>query len=299
MKKILFVYFILFPFIVQSQQIFKWHGYVYGYDKNFVPFATVQVTSQNRNFIFAANQFGELNFQYDNFNLNDSIAISSIGFRRLKTTIRDIIKVDTIILQLYTYNLGEIIVRPKRVRYLKLGNLNEWAFQSSQISFNAIYAIYIPYSNNGGQIHKIRIFMHDFAEKNWVARPFRLRLFDGSKVVGNELITEELIACIKPNEKHWVEIDISIFNLELPKNGIFVGIQALSTEYYKANGFIKETTIKHGKYSRINSISIGSTKNHKNSLEIQSWTYFNEVTGWTQEFHKGEYPMIQLIIAPK
>ncbi len=77
---------------------------------------------------------------------------------------------------------------------IKYGNLNEWSYQSEQFSFDAIFAIFIPYNNVDGRIKKVRVYMHDFAEKDWKVRPFRLRLFDGSKVVGNELIKEEIIA---------------------------------------------------------------------------------------------------------
>lgn len=276
---------------------FAWSGLVLSQNHTPLEFAHVQVISKGKHFIFMTDHKGYVNIRYENYSDTDSLMVSSMGFETKRVLCKSIVESDHIMLASKVYELNEVIIKPgKRIT---LGNPARSSFRSGQISFNSIGALYIPFDGTKGQIMKVRIYMHDFSQRDWKYRPFRLRLFDGESVVGNELISDTIIAKLGPKSSHWVEIDISHFNVEMPESGVFVAVQGLSKEYYLQNGYIESATIREGKSMRVNSFSIGITKDNRSGQDIRSWHYLSSRYGWFQRTFGNNlyyYYMIQIIL---
>lgn len=263
---------------------FVWNGQIVSQKENGISFVNVQVKSGNHRYLFNSDEKGFLGISYNTYTPSDSITISCIGFKTQTIACRNLTTLKELKMEEESYLIGEVVVVPKKIKLVKLGNLSSFTFRSCQISFDEQLAIYIPNKGIDGKIMTVRVYMHDFFEHDWKHRPFRLRMYDGSKIVGEELIKEEVIASLKPKKNHWVDIDVSQFNLPFPKNGVVVAVQAMSKEFYMQNGYIKSAYIKSsGMHSRINSISIGYTTRGKSDPDIQYWLYYNEVIGWAQK----------------
>lgn len=277
-----------------------WNGQVVSKQEKGIEFVNVQIKSGSTRYLFTTDEQGYLSILYNNVSIEDSVSITCIGYKTQKISCNTLNTLKQIKLEEDVYLIGEVVVTPQKVKLVKFGNLRNFTFRSSQISFDNQSAIYIPNTGIDGKIMSVRVYMIDYASHDWKYRPFRVRLYDGTQIVGKELIKEEVIASLKPNKNHWVDIDISQLDLSFPKSGVVVAIQALSKEYYLKNGYIKSETIRsHGK-DRINSISIGWASDGGSDSKLQSWMYINKVTGWTQKYNfdeKGNF-LIQITVKP-
>ena len=273
------------------------------HDSSGVPFALVQIVSGNRHYIFESDKNGLVDIRYSTYSPNDSIFISNISYQDEKLRIQEIIDQQKLYIKPKIYEVKEVVVTPPKLEYEKLGNPKKKSIFSDQLGFNQQSALFISTKNRSGKLEKIRVYMQNSGEKGWKYRPFRLRLYKGrvlgeQLIIEKELITDELIASLKSRYGNWVVVDISRYKLELPETGLVVAIQALPYEYYKKNGFIKTKTVDDNLYGIINSIAIGFTNKVRNREDIQPWEYFNETTGWTQEFNHGKhYYMIQAVVS--
>ncbi|MBE9468874.1 MAG: hypothetical protein IMY72_11240 [Bacteroidetes bacterium] len=233
---------------------------------------------------------GMVEIQYPNFSKSDSIIFSCIGYKLKIAPCIYLKKNEEFILKPEIYKIKEVVIKPKNVKTVKLGNRNIFTIQSAQVGFNYQKALYIPNKGIKGKISSVRIYMHDFWENNWKFRPFRLRLYEGGYPFVNEITKETIIASLEPKRNHWVEIDLSNFNFDFPENGILVAVQALSAKYYKEYAYIKHDIVKQ----RLNSLSVGFTLTKKSSLDIQSWDHYSQEQGWIKNSDFNPYYLIQI-----
>jgi hypothetical protein len=85
--------------------------------------------------------------------------------------------------------------------------------------------------------------------------------------------------------------------IELPKSGIFVGLEVLPKEYYFSNKIIASGTF--GKYNLINSVCIGTTMcSKKSKAPFESWRYVPHYFGRTLQHCNNIDYLINIIIEP-
>lgn len=279
--------------VYSQNNIYSWSGTVNSTNEERLPYAHIQIKTQKQHYLFMSDEKGSIDIEYYPYTQNDTILVSSVGYKTFMISNDKLTKLKSIYLEKEIYEISEVTVLPKKYKFITLGNLKNSTIRSTQILYDAQKALYIPNNGVNGKIDKVKIYVNDFSEGKWKYRPFRLRLYDGEKIVGKELINQEIIACLAPKEKNWVEIDLSYFNIDMPKEGLIISVNALSYDYYKNHGYVNSKTINR---NRINSISIGTTKNSKSNLKLESWDYFNQSTGWTQKFCKDEYYLMHVII---
>lgn len=267
-------------------------------DKNKqVPGAYIIISSSNTKLIFSSDEFGQATIRYKNYSLSDSVLITCIGFRSFRAKISNVS--DSIYLDPVDYKLNEVLIKPKNLKHIKLGNLASIAISSSQIGFGYQKVLFIPNTGIIGKVTMIRYFMHDLANKEFNFRPFRVRIYEPDRItgkVGPDILKNEVIAVLPRNVGNWIEIDLSPFNVMMPNAGIFVGLEVLPYEYYSSNGYVSSRSIPLNKTQRLNSLSIGSTKNRNTKLDIQTWDYFTPSKGWIQIPNHKLFPLIQIIV---
>ena len=293
MKKLSILLAIIINFTCNAQNDrFSWKGKIISPKGIGVEFAHVQIKTQNEYFLFMSDKNGFVEINYPCHKKSDSISISSIGYETKKIDCIDFKNKQSIIIKPEVYKIKEAVITTRKIITKKLGNRNAFTIQSDQISFNEQQGLYIPNNGITGKIVSVRVYMHDFFEKKWKKRPFRLRLFEGDFPFEKEIVKEKIIASLDKKRGHWVEIDLSNFNIDFPKNGILVAIQALPFEYYKKHGYIKHRVVN----GRINSIGIGFTMTSKTRNKIKSYSRYYDKE-WKPVEHKRWYYLIQIKVA--
>jgi hypothetical protein len=285
----------------QDESIYDRQISVISADKNKpVSFAYLIISSLNRNLIFTSDEAGKCNIRFENSTASDSVTVTCIGYNPTKILLSSV--KDIILLEPIDYKINEIVVKPTKTKRIKLGNLANYTFRStSAFGFGSQKVNYIPNNGITGKIKSIRYYMQELSIKDSKYRPFRVRIYEkkeNSDSVGCDLLKKELIVMLPRREENWLDVDISQFDISFPSDGIFVGLETLSAEYYLRNGYIKSTTIIKGRYNISNTLSIGCTYDKSPRPSIQTWDYYSPSTGWAQ-LGRGFIPIIQIIVETK
>ena len=308
-KKILIVIFFFNCSIIFSQeQHFSWEGIICEKrNKEFVPDASIKVFSSERVFVFVADNRGKAKISYYRPAATDSILISSIGYKPRKLLCNDLLNLKNIEIEEDIYNLSEIVITPtkkKKRKTIKLGNKASLApILSHHLGFSTQGVRFIEYENLHGRILKIRYYMKDVIRSEEHYRPFRVRIYDVdtlNNIPGNDLLNEYLIVSL--NKKHWIEVNISQYNIELPLKGMFVGMEVLPVEYYYENNVVTPaSTIMsktiNGERVITGGVSFGTTRRSKKTKSpYGSWQYYNTKSGWIRPFRQDIDFLIQIVV---
>jgi len=298
-KQIIIPFLFIYSFVSAQQNEFKWEGTITSTNNEVLKFVPVQIETKDKYFMFMSDEFGKIDINYNEYFNTDTLVIASLGYNIKKIACKKLLQTKQIVLEKTDYLIKEVIVSKHKIKYEKLGNLYEHTLNSTNSCFNTINALYIPSDGLVGKIKGVRIYMKIISDKESKYRPFRLHLYKGDKVVGEELIKKELIVSLNPKGKrNWAEIDLSMFDIDLPKEGVFVAIETLSPEFYKKNGYIKTETT--GRYNACNSIAIGWTRKTKSNSNIKSLYCAHTHANWypSKSFKNYYYYLMQIVVKP-
>lgn len=273
--------------IFPQEQFFSWEGSIKDEIGKRIEYAHIQLNSEHRHYLFMSNEAGDVKIQYSNPKYSDSLIISCIGYTTLQMAISELKEKNYIVIKEASYQINEVTIKPGKCKLITLGNKKNIPIGSSQVSFNAQNALFVQNQYINGKIVSINIYMHNgHKEKNWEHRPFRLQLYDGHPIGGKKLINNEIIVSLPANEKNWVTINLSDFNISMPTNGVTISVEALSKDFYLNNGYIDTVITESG---IINSIAVGWTFDGiRGSKGIESWRY-SEYNGWHQRNSKNNF----------
>ena len=105
------------------------------------------------------------------------------------------------------------------------------------LGFNAIAVNFFPFDevNMAHKITKLRYHIIDMGGvKGLKYLPFKVNLYSCDSLgMPNEKILKDDILAKKDNNKIWFEIDISKYNIKIPKQGIYVAFIVLDKKDYK------------------------------------------------------------------
>lgn len=259
---------------------YQWEGQII--DKNsseVIPFSNVKIHSKGRIFLFAADSNGNVNISYIYPTENDSIFVTSVGYKPLMNKRDQILVLNKkIALEPENILIQEVSVHPRKIRTKKLGNSAIMTIYSSGSYFGQQMVLFIPSNNMKATVLKLRYCLASIIMPHTTFYPFRVRIYDKDTVnntIGKDILGKNLIVNLNKGQGHWLEVDVSDYNIELPKNGIFVGLEILPSEYYLSNNIIEATTTKLGKHHKTNSLSISTTLRHSKEIKsgIESWNY--------------------------
>jgi len=311
---IVFIFLIFLPCIelFSQEAYFNWIGSIIEKDgAKKISYATVRLFSDDRVFVFVANDEGIINIKYHRPTSSDSILVTSIGYKALRLFSRELHEMTEIQLEEDIYSLSEIVVTPskrRRVRTTRLGNRALMPF-STYIGTIADtkQGLLIKYEETNGRISKVRYYLSgDVNRENRHLRPFRVMInaMDTlNNMPGMDLLAEHLIVTPNNRSDGWFEIDVSHFNIELPPKGVFVGIETFSEEYYLSNNIITTHTDKNG--FPISITSIGSTsRSTKSEPSYATWIFSRNSripvpTGWRRISYGGQDMLINIVVELK
>jgi hypothetical protein len=185
-----------------------------------IPFAIIKTSDKT----FYTDSLGY--FQVDNQVNSNKIIVSCLGYES-KTVIVNC-KESIIFLKQKAIILPEIKVSPKPTKTKNLGVTEKTKISVSGLD-GSIISVFIP---NETSTHKVisKIVVPYKAIKHFTSS-FRFHIYkisnDGKP--GSEMIERNLVGYpIKKKGK--IEIDVKEYNLEIPKEGIFIGIEWISSD---------------------------------------------------------------------
>ncbi|MFC5284931.1 hypothetical protein [Pedobacter alpinus] len=234
MKKniVLRILFLLFTFLtsyeIKGQEISK----ILIIDKNSgdpIDFASLIV---NGNVCCSSSKTGEITLNILEFQKGDSIVISKLGYTST-LFIFDFKKSfpPSFTLQPKHIALNEVTFKEKKVKRFKLGNPVTFTVNKFLPRTEDAFATYIP-GDREGFVNGINLNLSDAL--NGITSPFKLEICEITKngIPGKSLINESLILN-NSKKKSWFYIDLSSYNITIPKQGFFVIVSILNENYYE------------------------------------------------------------------
>jgi len=202
---------------------------------NPLEFAGIQLKNSGKGGITDRN--GNFSFQVKRSELIDSIEVSSLGYEKSTYVASGFIEGSehVVYLKLKMINLQTVNISARDFKIKNAGN-------HSILSFGSIYidtqgqqtALFIENKKNrNGIISSVSYYLSD---KGNVQSPFRIRIYEKDTIngkPGKDLLKEMLVA--QPKEGGWFKIDVSQFNIDVPKDGFFVAIEGLYPNEYMKN----------------------------------------------------------------
>ena len=197
-------------------------------DENDKPIPYVNIWVENENIGTTSEEDGR--FSIDTNDKNKNLFFSIIGFEKKTVKANQASKV---VLQPITNELDEVVIfNKKETKEIQIGIVENTIFQAfdngpkNDIKFFP----YNPKYNKTKYIKQVKIATDSKIE----AATLKLHFFavDENGFPGSELLKKDLIVTIKNGGKS-TKIDVSDFNLIMPKKGIFVGFEKLMIENNK------------------------------------------------------------------
>lgn len=181
----------------------------------------------------------------------DNIIVSCIGYENLDVA-KGLILNDTLLLKPTVYHLKEVIVKSNKKQEFATLGLPKAKLKSLLGAFKG-FEICTFIENPYHETKTIHSFLLKIRNPNKSKVGFRLHLYEIDSIKRTpkkELLTQDIIVIVEGNTKELIEHDVTIYNLELPSNGAFVGIEWFGVFNEETNTFEGEN-IENG-YIEIN-----------------------------------------------
>lgn len=197
-------------------------------DENDKPIPYVNIWVENENIGTTSEEDGR--FSIDTNDKNKNLFFSIIGFEKKTVKVVDASKV---VLNSITNELDEVVIfNKKETKEIQIGIVENTIFQAfdngpkNDIKFFP----YNPKYSKTKYIKQVKISTDSKIETATI----KLHFFavDENGFPGSELLKKDLIVTIKQGGKS-TKINVSDFNLIMPKKGIFVGFEKLMIENNK------------------------------------------------------------------
>jgi hypothetical protein len=305
--RLLFVQVLLLHtiFIIGQEPTFWWQGKVVSQrNQEPVPFASLKVFTENNTYAFIADEAGAAEIWSIKIKTSDSILISSIGYKTYKSSCLNLLNNQVIALEPFSYSLDEVVVKATSVKKtISIGNLAKFSLNAFSADYGEILALYIPANGIKGKIKKLRFYMQDLFDQDYIYLPFRVRLYacdTVNKSAGKDLLNDILVASLRNKWNNWLEVDISSYNISLPDEGIVVGAQILPKGYYIARKYISKENIvtEFLKGHSANVPSFGSTSSLTESKQGIISLGYTVSQGWVQAFEDNSNFLINIEVEP-
>lgn len=157
----------------------------------------------------------------------DNMEFSCIGYESNMRQKKDIS--DTIFLQKKSIALDEIKIVSRKNQQSTLIGYSSFKGKGSIAAYKG-FEICQFIENSYGKTKVIQSFVFKIIKHGKLKTAFRIHLYAKHKnkfEPGEELITEDIIRYFDEKKREMVEIDLTPYNLELPIEGAFIGIEWL------------------------------------------------------------------------
>lgn len=200
---------------------------------NPLPYISVSIAGKPIGVIADKNGHFELDLPFVNQG-NDTLIFSSLGYYRDTLIVNPgTEKQVTRVMRRKTYPVPEIVVKPMEYITERLGNSKEHSSGSLYLDTHGQQtALRISNPNkNRGVIQSAEYYL---SKKGNTDAPFRVRIYevDSTGKPGTDLIEDAIV--VKPEIKEgWFSVDISMLNIEMPENGVFISMEGVFPDDYE------------------------------------------------------------------
>lgn len=220
-EKRLWLAFLLISFYVSAQT----KGVVV--DESGKPIPYVNIWVENENIGTTSEENGEF---FINVSENKNLIFSTLGFEKriVKAVNASVVQLNPI-----AYQLEEVVLsRRKQTKELEIGRIPDAIFEAFD-NGPRIDVKYFPYSTNYNRIKYIKkvILLTDNRIESATIK-IHFYSVDENGFPGEEMLKKDFVVSVQKGVLK-TRFDVSDFNLKIPKNGLFVGVEKLLIEKNK------------------------------------------------------------------
>jgi len=173
---------------------------------------------------------GEFMIEIDSNEIKNTLFISCLNFQSTTISIKDFLNYSNkkILLEPATYQMAEVKVTPKESIELIINKLKKSKIRCfmGNTGLPFIYARYFEYNEEFQYLSSIHIYCEShFGNKK---SKVRLRIYEPDTLTNlpsKDLVNKEIIVVLKSGKIN--EIDVKEYNIRVPKNGIYIGVEYL------------------------------------------------------------------------
>ena len=220
-EKRLWLALLLMSFYVSAQT----KGVVVDESRKPIPYVNIWV--ENENIGTTSEENGTFSIVVSD---KKNLIFSLLGFE--KKTIKAS-EVDRVILKEIAFQLDEVVLsRRKQTKELEIGRIPDAIFEAFD-NGPRIDVKYFPYSTNYSRIKYIKkvILLTDNRIESATIK-IHFYSVDANGFPGEELLKKDLVVSVQKGVLK-TRFDVSDFNLKMPKNGLFVGVEKMLIEKNK------------------------------------------------------------------
>ena len=198
-----------------------------------VPYAGVELKLSRRGTV--ADHDGRFRFEIEEKNLQDTLRISSLNYNLYLIPARNLAEkgLHTIFLTPKVYSLPPLEIRSNVGSVEEIGNRKWFRRGSLYIDTHGQQTALFIDNEKEVSVRIMRVSYYLSAKGNTNA-PFRVRIYECDSITkkpGEDLLPE--IVVVKPNQgKGWFTVNVSKYNLKVPKKGFFVAMEGVFPDDY-------------------------------------------------------------------
>jgi hypothetical protein len=228
--------------------------------------------------LFVSDVNGKVNLPESTLLNEDTIIFSSIGFKTKKINGQNIKKFDTIYLVQKINQIDEVIVKPtnRKKKIKKIGHWKNIGPYGTQLVPEETAGVYLYPTKERCQIKDINIYIKGYLSFKQLMKVKILSFNTDSLTVLSNILLDD-VYFETPEKEGWVTVDLTDFNIYIPKKGVLVGIEPLLLN--QTVGKIKEYGTKKELLIKYPFIGYTCRKSH-----IESYQYYS----FSQKWHKKQ-----------
>lgn len=236
MKYLLF--FLFAAFQLQAQEVL-FEGYVFD-KKTKEPIPYVNLSFLNTLKGTSTDEEGHFFIDIPTPYLEKQVHISSLGYNDTIVNAQQLYKAKRFEMVEESFALDEVVVTQKFGNSFVLNPISSYSLTSGFSSSATPWVLALYFPNIGAQkkyIEKVSVFLKKNENFKRASAKFRIRIYDVDKVTKKpkQDVLRKSIVLEHDVEKEYVSIDLAAFNIEIPKEGIYVGLEWLfvPSNWYK------------------------------------------------------------------
>ncbi len=215
--------------------------------------------------------------------LFNKIRLTCIGYENLEISKNNVIN-DTLLLTPTVYHLNEVLITyNKKNEFINLGYLKS----KKKAFLTAIKGMKIcTFIDN--PLHETKLihsFLLKIYNRNSTKVGFKLHLFEKDSLTntpGKELLEQEIIVILNGKSKKDVDYNVSQYNIDLPAQGAFVGIEWFGVVNEENNNF-KDIEAQNG-YIEINDDSKEFSTFQQDVFSFYPWKNMKKFKSLSEEY---------------
>lgn len=197
-------------------------------------YANIALVTKNKGAI--TNDAGVFVLNLNEYDLNDSLLISYVGYKAKKISVSSLINLKKVIRLAEDINaLDEVVLTSKEIKYSipKTLGFNKKRTIETSVPFGYEKAVLIENKDNKpGRIKNVVFYVKEEEGQVYEAYAayFRIKFYTYNKMSNspeNLLCYDDIL--VKPeNKSQKIEVDVSKYNIPMPKEGVIVGLEVIN-----------------------------------------------------------------------